>query len=299
MEDDPKELKDAFIVKFGGASEMDAQLLASNILFTAGLVQDLNKVMDPDRKITVKVKATRESSFLIEFENVETILEVVKNIFATNNVSYVANLTASLLGVYALLEKIRTVFIKKATVKGDIVTVVTGDGNTYEIDRQTYELIKNNPELFATLQKQFSSLAKSDDIESFEVSHPKTGRTVKFDRNRIESVGRGAPAYEIEKRLDTTRETLRIIGLSFESFKWKFLSHGHKISATITDQSFIRRIEDREPFAKGDYLVVDLIRNQEFDNEIKDYVNTGVYSIPKVHEHQRPDVQLQIGSGVD
>ncbi|RZJ46699.1 MAG: hypothetical protein EOO44_22630, partial [Flavobacterium sp.] len=87
-----------FKIKFGMHShEIDVNVLISSLMYTSNLIQEINKELDTDKKIDVKIKALEKGSFEIHIELVESIL---KSMFSSESISYADSIIGVLGGLY-------------------------------------------------------------------------------------------------------------------------------------------------------------------------------------------------------
>jgi len=81
--------------------------------------------------------------------------------------------------------------------------------------------------------------------------------------------------------------TLEIVSpVFFHGKKWKFNDRGNTFQAAIEDEDFLRRVDNRESFSKGDFLEVECHLFQEIVNGSL----TTTRTIKKVIAHISPPV---------
>lgn len=78
--------------------------------------------------------------------------------------------------------------------------------------------------------------------------------------------------------------------------KWEFYYRGiKKISAAITDENFLERVNNGERFGRGDTLIADLEIVKELDQKLGVLVNKS-YKIIRVYDIQRRQEQQALPS---
>lgn len=77
-------------------------LFGSDELIPGGL--DLDRNLESDKKIGVKIKALEKGSFLIHIKLVETPLKAIRNIFTGENVEIAESIIVSLCGLFKLVK---------------------------------------------------------------------------------------------------------------------------------------------------------------------------------------------------
>jgi hypothetical protein len=125
-------------------------------------------------------------------------------------------------------------------------------------------LDKDQQPLFLAEKSEFSELAKK--IEGLEPDSQKIVKTA---------------------HLHITRQSFE------EGKKSDFLYEGFPISASITDKSFWKSVDEGEQFGKGNVLVAELEIEQEFNKSYNTYENKG-YVITKVLKHVPRQKQPQL-----
>lgn len=113
------ELKDQFTIKFEGEkNQIDANTFVNYLIHLNTLVQEINREIQPDRKITVKINALSEGSFLVEIE-LQSIIDQIRQLFTKDNIEYLAAIFGIYQGLILLKEKLGGQKPKEVSTKGD------------------------------------------------------------------------------------------------------------------------------------------------------------------------------------
>ena len=93
--------KSTMEIKFEGKShQISAELLIASLVNYQTVIEIANRMLGQgERKIDVKVNATKEGSFVLDISLEQSIIE---SLFSNESVSYLANLTTVVGGVYGL-----------------------------------------------------------------------------------------------------------------------------------------------------------------------------------------------------
>ncbi|MDX5435689.1 MAG: hypothetical protein LPK03_00740, partial [Pontibacter sp.] len=143
------------------------------------------------------------------------------------------------------------------------------------------------PQSFA---QTFGTLNNNPSVNGFEVRDSANKPLVTVDREYFEELSHFTVEQEAEQTniVYDDRARLSVTKISFETTsrtRWDFKYKGQKISATISDSSFIQQVkEGLQRFGNGDMLEVDLEIQQVYEPSVKSFINK-VYNIIKVHTH--------------
>lgn len=282
-----------FKIKFGMHShEIDVNVLISSLMYTSNLIQEINRELDTDKKIDIKIKALEKGSFEIHIELIESLL---KSMFSSETISYADNIISILGGLYGFAN-----FLKgsKPTVVNEIkdnqINIVNENGEKTTITNNVYNIYMNNTSVRKTIAKQFSSMQTSDEIDSFEIQD--------WQENTI-SVINAVDFPDLSSSIDPlknehenlvqikTEQKMLIIRPSFtKDLKWDLVYKGTRISAFMKDEELIKAIDRGDNFSKGDLMVVDLEITKYYDKDIGAHMITkDSYKILKFIEHIKND----------
>lgn len=131
------------------------------------------------------------------------------------------------------------------------VTNINGDVGTFN---QTVHIIADDPKAGDAAERVFKRPLQ-ESARRVEVSSKAADRRLSVGRDDAGSftdVSRGDVVTDTEFEL-----ALEILSANFiEGNKWRFSDGSQKFAAAIEDPEFLKRVDDGEPFSKGDSLVV-------------------------------------------
>lgn len=287
--------KDFKIVFDSGSHDIDIETLIGNLMHTSNLIQEVNRYLQTDKKIEVKIKALEKGSFEVHIELIEKLID---SLFSNNSVSYTANIIAIVGGLYGLVSFLKGKKPKKIEPENDKIKITNNSGNVTYIEGNVYHIYNENKIVRDTISKQFSVLEKNDDITGFKFENQTENiyipsedfEKVAIKLDELDNQSQN-PIFEI-----VTDKMILIIRPSFsKDLKWDFVYENQKISAKMEDEEMIKIIDNGEQFAKGDHMLVDLEITKFYDKDLNTYLITkDSYKILKYKQHIKSPRQLSI-----
>lgn len=285
-----------FTIEFSGESkEVDLNVLLTSLLNFGAAIQEIQSSVAPEAKVDVKVKPFGEGSFLIFLAlHAPDIFNATAHLFSRENVSLVENI----LSIFSNTLNLKN-FLKgkppketKQSDDGQQIIIENNEGNTFQIKTEVFNLYVNNPKIDGLYTKAFTAIEKEDNIEGFKIKDSNKKELSLIPKESFDEM-----AMPLENVAGDTRDVIKegvyvqATRLSFEEGNvWGFVYDGNKVTAKITDDSFYKRIDANERFAKGDTFKVNLKVTQKFDPNFQAYLNKS-FEITDVLEHTQAPVQ--------
>lgn len=255
--------------------EVDVETLIGCLMHTSNIIQEVNKSLETEKKIEVKIKALERGSFEVHIELVE---KLINSLFSKENLTIGAEIVSVVGGLYGFAHWLRGKKPQKTEQKGDKVEVTNDKGDKTLIEINVYNIFNENKNIRDSIAKQFSVLEKSEGVSGF-----------KFESNEVNTYIPEEEFSAVATKLDSLddnisepiKEVLQdrkilIIRPSFDKdLKWDFVFEGQKISAKMEDEAMINIIDNGEEFSKGDFMLVDLEVVKFYDKDL------GVHLITK------------------
>lgn len=267
--------------------EVEVETLIGCLMHTSNIVQEVNKNLDTNKKIEIKIKALEKGSFEVHIELVESI---IANLFSNESISIAANIITVVGGLYSFAYFLKGHKPQKVEKQdGDKVKITNNNGEVTIIKGNVYNIYSENEQVRNSISKQFSVLEKNKDITGF-----------KFQSNEVETCISDEDFQLVATKLDSLDQTakdpikeeltdkkLLIVRASFvKDLKWDFVYEGNKISAKMDNAEMIRIIDEGEQFAKGDYMLVDLEITKFYDADLGVHLITkDSYKILRYKQH--------------
>jgi paraquat-inducible protein B len=181
----------------------------------------------------------------------------------------------------------------------DSIIIKNKDGQVKIASKKAGDIIFNNPTVNVTINNTFHTLQGIDQIEGLSIKDNKGNSKFKTTRNDFEKLS--SPNEVIE---DKTKDSKTIIKYSVplnvfkivfgQKYKWEFYYDGKKISATIEDENFYKKLLNRQiQFMNGDILIADQEIDQVF-NEIANTYENKKYIIKLVRDIKQHPKQFRL-----
>lgn len=280
-------LNDQLRIKFDGDSQDINLITFSKTLENINTMlieinKEQNKITGLNRKVDVRIKAISPGSFQV---TIDIIQELVDSLLTTENVTYAASIVTILTGIFGIRKFLLGKKPKSIKNLNESIEIENNKGEITIIDHPTYNIYQTNTTVNDSLSEIYSTLSQDPRVEAFKF-FDKTERPVfQSDKTEFETCSEVLEAQNDEKKVAIELTSLNINKICFEKdYKWQFYYKGYKITAAIKDEDFFKRINDGEPFAKGDSLEVELKIIKEFSDEYNTYINR-TYEIIKVIRH--------------
>lgn len=160
---------------------------------------------------------------------------------------------------------------------------VEADGENIRIEKNVYNFFVQNPDISERVNKSFETLTNNPDVTGLEImSHDVP--TVSVRRSEFSGIASSPIRETMDVRFEEVDVVLTVVKpclVSANNRRWEFLHEGEKVSAVITDQTFLENL-DSCSFSKGTIMQVRLRIEQEFVEEYKAYKNKS-YTIVHVY----------------
>ncbi len=273
--------------------DVDVEILIACLMRTSNIIQEVNRELNTDKKIEVKIKALEKGSFEIHIELVEKLIE---SLFSSDAVSYGANIIAVVGGLYGLVQFLKGQRPKAIDQDNKRTEITNFKGDKQVFENITFNIYNENKEVRDNIVKQFSSINKNVEIKG--ISFVSSMGQIDIDKEDFEHLSTSIEVVEEHEPIIEIKENqnILIIRPSFvKDLKWDFIYKEQKLSAKMKDESLIDIINEGEKFAKGDYLLVDLEITKFYDKEMKTYLITpSSYKIIKYKKHIKIDEQKKL-----
>ncbi len=161
---------------------------------------------------------------------------------------------------------------------GDSINLINSNGNTIIVNRPSLTVVLSS-EGTAAVERFVGMALANQGIDSLQIkSAKKTIAKVKdSEAMYFTTVSANVPVTDNEFEYALTIESAALR----EGLKWRFSDGGASFSAEITDDVFLKRVDQGESFAKGDALRV----RMRLEQTRKGQELTTVRTVIKVHEH--------------
>lgn len=244
------------------SSRMEVTDLAPALLALADVFRDANAVLNPDSPpVSLQIQATDTGSFDVGLVLAhEGLIDQITTFFSSDPSTALLNLKEYVIGggtgLFFLIRWLKGRRAAQERRNDGSVVYRTADGDSLvipqEVDRLyrnvrirrrirevIQPLTRNGIEVvkFRTAETEIELEVAEDDVESFDV--PTEVEEALFDTRMTMAVSIAAPAF-------------------VEDNKWRLSDGERTFFASIEDKNFLQRVDDGEPFRKGDILEAEM-----------------------------------------
>lgn len=282
---------DGFALRDG---TMDVRDLALALLAVGQLFDAANYALNGEKtKVSVHVKATKEGSFEINLEVIQSLVDQAKSFLSSDFVVAAINLKELILGgtisLCWLVKKLKGGKPDKIErLAGDTMRITIGS-ESFDVPLKLLRLYQDLAVRSAVEQMVKEPLEKSG-IDTFKVIENHI-TIIEVTKDEIGSFAN--PEFAEKTLLDDVRQSaFSIVSLAFkEDNKWRLHDGNNQISATINDPEFLAKVNRNEvSFSKGDVLVCKVrVRQSQTSSGLKTE-----YIVEQVIEHIRAPRQLDL-----
>jgi hypothetical protein len=297
----PDMSKTQFTIAYDGEAlrdgTMDVRDLAPALLAVGQLFDAANSVLNGEAaRVAVTVRATHPGSFFIDLELAQSLARQIIGLLAGDEVTAAVHLkdliimgTAAGGGLFWLIRRLRGKKPDRVErVDADTVRVIIGT-ESIVVPLKVLRLYQDIAVRAAAERVVYAPLQKPG-IDTFKALQ---GPSQTLTITEAEAEAFKQPEVEEEVLLeDTRRSAFSIVSLAFkEENKWRLHDGNNQISASITDEDFLRRVDNNEiAFAKGDVLICDVrVRQTQSPQGLKTE-----YTVERVVEHKPAARQLAL-----
>jgi hypothetical protein len=293
--------EEKMIIKFEGQThQVDLNTLTSSLMELSRSLTEIKKKEAPNSEIKIRIDALAPGSF-----EVHALVEAINNSSLLDAVVMVGGVASTIVGTYKgfvwLKSKLSGKEIVSAEVSGNSreVSIRSNDGQVIIADKIVFNLYQTCQPLHDSVSNQFRILAEDPSVEGIQISSGQNDSV----HVPSESFTELSTPYSIQnqdrKKEVKENQELSVVKPIFEETttrRWEFIWSGIKISATVEDMEFLKRVSSgEERFGKGDKLMADISIVCVYDAIYDTWLND-TFHIVKVHSHEtrKPVIQQKL-----
>ena len=191
----------SFKIKFDGqTNQVDANVLINSLLHTTTVIQELNKYLDANKKIEIKVNALEKGSFLIHLELLETALESLRTVFTKDNIIVAGALISSLVGLIQLKQHLKGKKPKETKIDNSKTTIINNDNSVLTVCSNIYHIYETNSVINDALSQNFDTLDHDPAISAFEITDDKELPYVRVERSDFKDLSQKSEIIEDDRK---------------------------------------------------------------------------------------------------
>ena len=290
------------IIYSGSAVEdgiIDVKNLASNLLSFANLVQRVSALITEDKNIIdIKIKAMSKGSFDISLILMQKeVWETITNFFASKDYNAIKEIffilfgsgvvaSGGIIGLYKFLKNKKPKDIK--TNNNGTLTLKNEENQEFIASKDLLKTFKDI-EVQQAIKEVIKDTLSKEGLDSISFKTKNTTEIITKEEANYFDIS----IQDNEEIIEHENIAIySIISLTFkEDNKWTLNDGNTQIKATITDESFLQKIENGEiAFTKYDKLKCRVLLKQN----IKDKLPKNDYTILEVLEHIKASKQINL-----
>lgn len=288
------------IVFDGQLHQVDVNTLISSLVNFSTILQEINSEINSGSKIDVKIRALAKGSFKIDHvlsfpESKEGEIPIMNSEQIKMKLDNIVEITKDLLE----LKKEFKGEIIEGTEQEDTIQILTDKGDIKFVNKTSIKIYNSNQEVQNAITNQFKALENEPAIEDFEIRDEKDEILLKIEKDKFKDMSSKVDILTDRERKLTIKASLVVFKIVVEKgYQWEFFFKGNRIKAYISDDTFFKRIDNGQPFAKGDRLEVQLEITQVFDETLNAFINKS-FEVKKVENHIPRSKQLDMNFNED
>ncbi len=285
---------DLRVVYEGQLQQVDAQTFISSLMSLSVLIQEVNRELDPDRKVDLKIVALEPGSFIAGI-NIHDVQTAVTSLFTNENVQYAASIVTVVGGILSLKKFLGRDQPANVQTEGNSIQITNQKGSVQYFDNRTYNIYSKNQAVSDSVSSSFAALDEDASVTGFEILDSREQKIFEAERDDFGDLSIKSEVIHSDKKDIIVNADLHLHKVMLErGRKWEFYYAGNRISAEIIDDNFFNQIDAGESFAKGDILKVELQINKIFDKGVNTFVIHS-YIVRRVIKHVPRSEQLSLG----
>jgi hypothetical protein len=286
-------------IKFDGESnQIEANTLINSLLHFTNIVQEVNRELDTDKKVEIKINALAPGSFLVDLAIQAIGIMGASNLFSKQNLEIAGHIVKTVGGLYKAAKFLMGKEPKVIESNNQSTRIENNQGDVIYLDNRVFNIYKDNKIVRESLGQEFQTLENDPNVTGFKLLDRNDTPIVEIGREEFNSIASIEENFTApDEKTITKIGRLNIASLSFEpNIKWSFYYEGNKIPAKINDEEFVRLIDSGEKFAKGDSLEAELEIKQEYNKSVDAFINKS-YKVTKIIKHIPRSEQPQLPFG--
>ena len=256
--------------------EMDYRMIAYSILAFGDLVEIMSNTSWKDAKIETKIKSVSPTgSFEVVFA-LSNVIGITQTLLMPNTPDNIWDLLKDCIVAWKFLKGFPPINRK---TEGNNVTIKNNYGNVNIFNQCVFNAATHS-KAGTSAEKVFKNPMERGNISEIAIETNNDNIIIpRKDRGCFKDISSISDKTEKPMECILTIESVRFS----EEKKWYFSHEKNKLYAAIEDKKFWEKIDNGEPFSKGDALNVDLCVTQG----TKDGKPVIEYKIVKVKDHFR------------
>jgi len=277
--------------------DVSSDTFLTSLTCITDIISIINNDLSPSRKLEVRVKALKTGSFECScfVQDIVNGATIFLPFVANSNLEYYKELLSIVVDIFRIKKFLQGEKPAKQEKinNGTQLKIEKSNGITINIDARAYHYHNSSQGISDALTKNFEKLNSDSEVSTFSLKTEESEFT--SDRNDFPILQQKQIINKEEiKEIIFEDQPLFMFKLVWDaSNKWGFVWNGVKIQAYIKDDSFFKRIDNGEKFAKGDTLITTVKVYQIYDHSIGNWINDS-YEIISIKKHTPRPEQIEL-----
>ncbi len=270
----------------GDFKSLDAlTVLHSQINFVTAL-KEIKDYRFPEIQLDIKIKGVEKGSL-----DINHIIEVaaVSGMFVMEHHQYIE----TVFKIFGDIVKLKKFLkgekaIETKSVGNDKIEIHL-NGDNIQIHPDAFKIYQNSPVISNAFNNTSKLLSGNNDIDYIEVTDKrKNKKLLKIDKSEFEMLGQENPY--LYKKVDEQTKTGQVLFIKKpnlfpekkKKWVWELIHTGRDIKAVISDDAFLRKINEGLKLGQGDRLKADLKIFYKYDERFNTFLESGKYEVSNI-----------------
>jgi len=276
----------------GDLENVRASTLIASLVSNVKVLQAAKQEIAPDLDLDIRIAAPEKGSFKYALDL--SAVMASRGLFENDGYSILKSITDVFSSTLKVRQHLRGDTPQDILHAAEGVAIQNAHGDVIIVNRPTFYVLDRD-DVDHALSESFGYLDKEPGIENIIVDDGETIESI--NRSTFTHISRYGllSGGSAETKYIEDRAYVHPVRFAIEDrYKWDVYYKGNKISVWIKDSSFFDKVQQgHQRFGKGDAMLVDLRIHQQYDNEIRAYINKS-YEIIQIVEYITRCEQLNL-----
>jgi hypothetical protein len=270
----------------GDFKSLDAlTVLHSQINFVTAL-KEIKDYRFPEIQLDIKIKGVEKGSL-----DINHIIEVaaVSGMFVMEHYQYIETVFKIFGDIVKLKKFLKGEKAVETKSVGNDKIEIHLNGDNIQIHPDAFKIYQNSPVISNAFNNTSKLLSGNNDIDYIEVTDKrKNKKLLKIDKSEFEMLGQENPY--LYKKVDEQTKTGQVLFIKKpnlfpekkKKWVWELIHTGRDIKAVISDDAFLRKINEGLKLGQGDRLKADLKIFYKYDERFNTFLESGKYEVSNI-----------------
>lgn len=270
----------------GDFKSLDAlTVLHSQINFVTAL-KEIKDYRFPEIQLDIKIKGVEKGSL-----DINHIIEVaaVSGMFVMEHYQYIETVFKIFSDIVKLKKFLKGEKAAETKSVGNDKIEIHFNGDNIQIHPDAFKIYQNSPVISNAFNNTSKLLSGNNEIDYIEVTDKrKNKKLLKIDKSEFEMLGQENPY--LYKKVDEQTKTGQVLFIKKpnlfpekkKKWVWELIHTGRDIKAVISDDAFLKKINEGLKLGQGDRLKADLKIFYKYDERFNTFLESGKYEVSNI-----------------